>query len=350
MSEKTNSLSRRKFLQNAAAISAIGATVAVGARVWLQRKQRAGFNDKNPFAYENPPQRASGPGRLDFHSANRFAAPHPDSRRLICGPDDRLYLAAGNYITVLTDHGTVVSEIALSGAARCVAVASDGLIYAGLRDHVEVFTRDGKREAVWKTPAERTWFTGLAVGANDLFAADAGNRVVLRYDRSGKVIGRIGEKNPARNIPGFVVPSPFFTLALGGDGLLRVNNPGRHQIEAYTPDGDFEFSWGTASSAIEGFCGCCNPIGLALLRDGSCLTCEKGLPRVKIYDGVGTMKSVVAGPELFPENAARSKQGDFTGVGLDATVDSRGRIFILDLAQNDIRLMEANQPGEQRPS
>ena len=113
---------------------------------------------------------------------------------------------------------------------------ADGTVYAGARDHVEVFDAKGKRLATWESPGKRTWFTGLAVGENDVFAADAGNRVVLRYDKSGKLAGRIGEKNKERNIPGLIMPSPYLDVKLARDGLLRLNNTGRHRVEAYTAE------------------------------------------------------------------------------------------------------------------
>src|SRR5262249_4676088 len=135
----------------------------------------------------------------------------------------------------------------------------------------------------WASPGGRAWLTGLTTSAKDVFVADAGNRVIWRCDHSGKVLARIGEKNKERNIPGFIVPSPYFDLEMHPDGLLRVANPGRHRVEAYTVDGDLELAWGVASTAIDGFCGCCNPINIALLPDGRIVTCEKGLPRVKVY-------------------------------------------------------------------
>jgi sugar lactone lactonase YvrE len=254
-----------------------------------------------------------------------------------------VYIAAGNSVSVLDREGTRVMDIDLGTAARCAAVAGDGTIYAGVRDHVEVFDPKGKRLATWDSPGKRTWFTGLAVGENDIFAADAGNRVVLRYDKSGKLAGRIGEKNKERNIPGLILPSPYLDVKLARDGLLRLNNTGRHRVEAYTPSGDLEFAWGKPSNAIEGFCGCCNPVGLALLPDGRYVTCEKGLPRVKVYSPEGTFESVVAGAEYFVENAkATFVKGteDCRLGGLDAAVDSQQRIYILDLVANDVRVMK----------
>jgi hypothetical protein len=209
-----------------------------------------------------------------------------------------------------------------------------------LRDHIEVFDAQGQRVQVWDPAGGRAWFTGLALAEHWLFVADAGNRLVLRYDLSGALLGKIGERGQDR--PTFTVPSPFFDLKWHADGLLRVTNPGRHRVDHYTPEGVLELSWGTPSARIEGFCGCCNPIALALLSDGRCVTCEKGLPRVKVYSAHGQLESVVAGPESFPENTevCSGDMGDCQRGGLDAVADSRGRLHILDLVAGNIRTME----------
>jgi len=232
-------------------------------------------------------------------------------------------------------------ELALTGPVGCVAVARDGIIFAGLRDHIEVFDLKGVPVARWASPDPKAWLTGLAAGEKDVFAADAGKLVVLRYTRTGKIVGRIGGKDAERNVPGFVVPSPFLDVVIHKDGLLRVNNPGRHQVEAYTFDGDLEGAWGKPTAAIEGFCGCCNPIAISALPDGRVVTCEKGIPRVKIYSAAGEFESVVAGAESFPENAhACTDLNDCVHGGIDAAVDSDGRLYILDIVTSDVRVMK----------
>ena len=334
---------RRGFVKAAAGGAALlGALGTIGYFGMARRNQRSTDRPThNPFAYDLTPLNKTDPKLIHYEETSRIRCPHDDPRRITIGSDDQLRVASGNYISVLDREGGVLFEIALAAPARCLAVAADGSIYAGLRDHVEVFDPKGQRRAVWEVPARRTWFTGLAVAENDVFAADAGHRVVRHYDRTGKLIGQIGDKNPDRGVPGFIVPSPYFDVELGRDGLLRVNNPGRHQIETYTLSGDFEFGWGKATSAIDGFCGCCNPINLALLPDGRIVTCEKGLPRVKVYGSHGTFESVVAGPESFPEAAKASATDDADGTqgGLDAAVDATGRIYILDIAAGDVRIM-----------
>lgn len=337
---------RRKFIRQSvcgAGVLAAVAGVAVVSQRWRQgAKRAAGRESSNPFAYDVTRLTKTDPALIHYEEVGRIARLAEEPRRVVLGADDRLLMAAGNYVHVLDRSGARESDLAFRAPPRCLAVSGDGMIYVGLRDHVEIFDGHGQRRAAWDSPGPRTWFTGLAVGANDVFAADAVHRVVLRYDRSGKLLGRIGEKNQDRDVPGFVIPSPFFDVELHRDGLLRVTNPGRHRIEAYTFDGDLEMAWGKASASIEGFCGCCNPVNFALLADGRFVTCEKGLPRVKVYGADGTFQSVVAGPESFAENAkATSGDGlsDSTQGGLDVAVDARGRIYILDLVAGDVRIM-----------
>jgi len=326
--------SRRDFFgQSAGALAALSAIAA-------QRGQAGQRGSPNPFAYDISHLQKTDPKLIAYEETARWKAPHPEARRMAIAHDDALYICSGNYVTVMNQSGERCTEIALAEPPRCVAVAKDGAIFIGLRDHIEIFDAKGARQATWDSPGKKPWLTGLAVTENDVFAADSGNRVILRYDKSGKLVRRIGEKNKERNIPGFIIPSPFLDVEIARDGLLRVNNPGRHRVETYTSDGDFEGSWGAVSMGITGFCGCCNPINLALLADGRFVTCEKGLPRVKIYSASGEFESVVAGVESFAENGKACGPSDCTAGGLDAVVDSQGRIFILDFVTGDVHVMK----------
>lgn len=326
--------SRREFFSQAAG------TMAVLGAIASQRAAGAVAPPKNPFAYDVSHLQTTDPKLITYSEKSRWKAAHADVKRIAVGSDDTLYICAGNYLTAHHPAGEAKFEIAASEPTRCSAVAADGTIYLALRDHVEVFDPKGQRRATWESAGKKAWLTGLAVGENDVFATDAGNRIILRYDKSGKLIRRLGAKEKDRNVPGFIVPSPFFDVELSRDGLLRVNNPGRHRMELYTADGDFEGSWGVTSMGIAGFCGCCNPINFSQLPDGRYVTCEKGLPRVKIYSATGEFESVVAGVETFSENARACGPSDCTAGGLDAAVDSEGRIYILDIVTGDVRVMQ----------
>lgn len=290
--------------------------------------------DPNLILYEESSERIS----TGFAQSHAIAV---DSKGLI-------YAVGDNAVRVLAPNGDAINEISLSEAADCVEPGDDGRLYLGVKDRVEVYDARGQRIASWESLGANAVLTAIAVSGEDVFVADAGNRIVVRYDLSGKFVNRIGEKDLERNIPGFVVPSAYFDLAVSKDGLLRVVNPGRLRVEAYTFDGEFEFSWGQFSVAVEGFCGCCNPANIALLPGGGFVTSEKGLARVKVYDSEGTFVGVVAGPDQLLEGGtpyiAELPEQHRVG-GFDVAVDPDGCVLILDRTKNIIRFYTKKKAG-----
>ena len=310
----------------------------------LGRFSTLGASEPNPFAYKVDHLAKTDPKLIRFDQVQAWKCTLSRPRQVAIGAGDRLYVAYAKGVAAYGTDGVLMTEIATRGPVRCLAVAKDGSVIAGLRSSVEVFDASLKSVSTWEVPENKAWLTGVALSDNDVFLADSGNRVILRYDRAGKRVKRIGEKDKDRNVPGLIAPSPYLEVKIAPDGLLRVNNTGRHHVESYTFDGDLEFAWGKPTAAIEGFCGCCNPIGVALLPDGRHVTCEKGLPRVKIYTATGEFESVVAGPESFPENARTGSvrdASDGTMGGLHAAVDSTGRVTVLDLATGEVKTFKA---------
>ncbi len=252
---------------------------------------------------------------------------------LAVGPDGKIFVAGDKAIQVFDSQGEKTSEIKLEYEPRCLAVGGaehkyPGRIYVGASDHVEVLDAGGKPVGSWDKINEKALPTSIAVAENDVFMADAGNRIVWHYDTDGKLVNRIGAADRARKIIGFFITSPYFDLAVGRDGLLYVVNPCALHLEAYTFQDDLEFSWGKGSPTIDGFFGCCNPAHFAVLSDGRFVTAEKGLPRIKIYSPQGKFECVVAGQEQFPSVAA------------DLAVDNRDRILVLDSNKNRVLVFE----------
>lgn len=188
---------------------------------------------------------------------------------------------------------------------------------------------------------ERAHLTAIAQTNDAIYIADAGNREVIRCDANGKVVSRFGRIGANDGNPGFAVPSPYFDLNVGPEGVLWVANPGKHRVEAYTLDGKYETGWGETAMNVEGFCGCCNPVYFARLPDGRFVTSEKGLNRVKIYDVKGKFEGVVAGPEQLVKDrelARRACSNCQIGYGIPVACDSRGRVIVLDPATKSIRI------------
>ena len=214
---------RREFLGNAIRGAALIAAMPT-SQVAAVEKAAA-----NPFAYDLSRLEKTDPKLISHEEIKRWRAPYSEAKRIAITHGGALLVASSNYVTSFSTDGERGIEIALAEPARALAADADGSIFIGLRDHIEVFDAKGSHKTTWESPGKKSWFTALAISGDDVFAADSGNRIIYRYDRSGKVAARIGEKNKERNVPGFIVPSPYLDIEIARDGLLRVNNPGRHR-------------------------------------------------------------------------------------------------------------------------
>jgi hypothetical protein len=306
-------------------IIAVAGIVYFGIRAISDNVHKDG---ENPFEYNIEEFKKSDKSLLHYSQVKQIDL---DSERLFAlavGPDDKVYVSSKNSVRVLTKDGSPLSSIKTAGPAYCLAVDENNDLYTGLKDHIEVYNAKGVKTAQWESMGEKAIFTSIAVSKQSVFAADAGNHIVWKFDKAGKMQARIGEKNIAKDIPGFIIPSPYFDVAIDPDGFLWAANTGRHSIENYTETGDFRTSWGKYSMKLEDFCGCCNPTHMIILEDGSFVTSEKGIARVKVYNRLGNLVSIVAAPDRFAEGT----------VGLDLAVDSGKRIFVLDPKKKAVRI------------
>ncbi|MGB9597759.1 MAG: NHL repeat-containing protein [Candidatus Poribacteria bacterium] len=293
------------------------------------------------FKYDLTEFTKTDPNLIKYKEVNKINIKLQNASAIAIDPNDRIYVAGDKLIRVFNDKGDVLSEIELPNNATCLTVANNGDIYVAIRDHIEIYNQKGKQISKWNSIGANAVITSIAVHNDNIFIADAVGKIVQRYDIKGKLINVIGKKNSDKGISGFVIPSPYFDLLVANDGLLRVVNPGNHKIETYSFDGELMFSWGKTSLEIDGFGGCCNPVNIAILSDGKFVTCEKGLPRVKIYSEKGDFIGVVAGAESF-ENTVGIHNPEIckeeSAKVLDVAVDSKGRIFVLDPAEKTIRI------------
>ncbi len=264
-----------------------------------------------------------------------------ESRFVAVDTKDTIYLAGDKAIRIIDIQGKIKDFIELDVSPFCL-VPTDEQFYIGTRDRIIITDKKGNVQKEWAGLGANSWITSLAISENLIFIADAGQRIVWCYDIDGSFIRKIGEKNLEKYISGFVVPGSYFDLAMAPDGLLRVVNPGNHQIEAYTVNGEREFAWGQFGNRLEDFTACCNPVSIAVLSDCSIITCEKGVARVKVYDTFGKLKGFVADPAIL-ENAPlsiSSKPEQAQRYGFDIAADDNGHVFILDRARNMVRFFK----------
>ncbi len=244
--------------------------------------------------------------------------------------DDELnaYVCSDKEVQVYNKDWKMLFSFRVDSNLSSIALDPGKAIYLGLANHVEVFDMKGKRMAVWKPYLEDSYFTSLASMGKDIYAADAQNSIILRYDDQGRLINTIGKKDTTKGVKGFIIPSLYFDIAAGPYNELWAANTGMHQLEHFSPEGELLSSWGTASMSLEGFAGCCNPVHFAILQNGYFVTYEKGLDRIKLYDPVGKYVCAVTGPAEVNEKSLNTCT--ISAPIHDLAVDRDGNIYALD--------------------
>ncbi len=292
------------------------------------------------FTYDLSAYQKIDPALVRYREVEAFDTGFTRVRGIAAAPDGRVLVAGDETVRAFGPAGARLAEFPAGDRPRCLAAAADGLLVVAMKDHVRTFGPDGSPKAVWERLGDTAVITSIAVADDAVFAADAGRREIVHFDRSGAVKGRIGRKSAERDVPGFVVPSPCFDLAVASDGQLRIANPGKHRVETWTTYGDFVRAWGAPSFQVEGFVGCCNPAHLALTPEGDFITSEKGIPRIKRYAPDGKLIGVVATPEtlLAGRSDAIDPQAGGTGAVYDVAVDAQGRVLALDPFTRNVRV------------
>jgi hypothetical protein len=283
---------------------------------------------------------------LRFRQSQQIPLQVEQAQALAVGPKDWLYVSGNQVVHVYQSDGRLVRQITTAGTPKCLAAGTrdhvvPGQLYVGTKDSVQVFDEDGQPIATWKDLGDDVLITSIALTYDNVFVADAGNRVIVRLTTDGNVVDRIGEEADATGAAaGFVIPSPYFDVVADPNDLLYVVNPGVRQIETYSLNGVLEAVWGAAGSDIAAFFGCCNPSHLALLPDGRFVTSEKGIPRIKVYRANGEFDCVVAGPEQLevPATSLGDPRDTDAELVFDVAVDGRGQVLVLDRRSNSIRV------------
>ena len=284
----------------------------------------------NPYEYHMDSIRMADSSTLLYKVRSSFQTSLAEIHGIALDNKGRIMVCGKGGVEVFDNSGKRQQLLPLTGTAGCMTMTSNGNLLLGIEDHVEIMNPDGKIISKWKKEGSESVITSIATRDKDVFVADAGLKTVFHYNISGKKIKRIGEEDPARGIKSFVIPSPLFDLGIDREGALWIVNPGRHLLEKFNFDGDLLSSWGYGAMTVDGFCGCCNPSNFAFLPDGSFVTSEKAIERVKIYQKDGTFAGMVAGADQFEAGTK----------GLDLAADANGLIYLLDPVKKRVVIYE----------
>jgi len=329
--KEDDSIARRNFLKKGLGTAAGITLTGVAGLSILQ--EESGRNKENPFEYNIDNFKKIDERFLIYKEEPPIKADYELHFAITINNKDHLYVSVDKKIVEFDPHNNPVSSFVIDESAYCLESDKNGDLYLGMADHVEIYDTSGKRKASWPSLGSDAIITSLAVCEDFVYVADAGNLVVWKYDKQGNKLAEIGRKDDKKDIPGFIIPSPFFDVEIDSDGFLWAANTGRHSLENYSKDGGLRSKWGEPSMTVEGFAGCCNPSHFVIMENGSFVTAEKGIVRIKVYNRLGNLQAVVAGPDAFIEGT----------VDIDLAIDSKQRIFALDSKRKEIRIFSKKE-------
>jgi DNA-binding beta-propeller fold protein YncE len=287
---------------------------------------KPGEQAANPYAYDIDPFSKTDTALIMFSESRNFSLDMNEPSGVAIF-DGKIFIVGDRKLQIIDTSGTLLKEESFDQKPSCVYASSKN-IFIGFTRSVSVLNLDGQKTGEWTSFPDSTVITSLSEHSGTVFVADAGKRMVRKFNMDGKPLGTIEGKSGNDQIHGFIIPSPYFDLAFNPEGELWIVNPGKHSLENYTIEGELRTWWQASSIKIEGFSGCCNPAHFAFLPDGSFVTSEKGMVRIKTYKPSGEFSGVVAAPFKFNENSRAP----------DLAVDKQGNVYALDLDKKMLRV------------
>jgi hypothetical protein len=191
-------------------------------------------------------------------------------------------------------NSDLVKKWTLKTPSRITALSVEGdTLYASSMETIYLISIEGKPINEWGPYEANSIITSISAYGDHVAFADAGIKRVFILKKNGEVVSMIGQSDSR-----FIIPSPYFDVALRGNNTLFVANTGNRRVEKWSTEGVFMTQFGEPGTAPGAFCGCCNPAHFALIPQGF-VTAEKGINRIKILDADGKFIEFVSSKNSF---------------------------------------------------
>ena len=261
------------------------------------------------------------------------ASAHPFRRFLggvAVGAGDVIHALGDDEVRAFAASGKLLHAWPAPAGATCLAIGPDGRVFVGSPGRVDICAADGRRLGGFPVAnaGRPAAITSIRVFRHEVLVGDAAARCVCRYDATGRALGLVGNQDATR---GFMLPNRSLDFDVSTGGLIYATDTGRHRVAAWTLEGSLTGTFGRFGHANpEDFVGCCNPVNLAIAPDGTVVTGEKMIARVKVYAPAGRLLALI-GPAHFDQRATH----------LFLAVDSSGRVLAGDPVRREVKVFAA---------
>lgn len=203
-----------------------------------------------------------------------------------------IYLGGDSFVSCYDQELKLIWSLKAPDPITSLSFCNDS-VYASTIDMVLVINNQGKIISEWGPFENNSIITSLSANKSFIAFADAGNKAIYILDKGGEVVRMIG-----RNDGQFIVPSPYFDVALDSAGHIFVANTGHRRLETRNIEGTIISYFGEPGTAPDAFCGCCNPAHFIKTKTGY-ITAEKGINRIKILGESGEFIEFVSSKNDF---------------------------------------------------
>jgi hypothetical protein len=269
----------------------------------------------------------------DLQEVNRIQLPSIAASRIAASSAGGVWLASDKSVQHLSAQGDVLLRIELARPARCLAVNQDG-IFVAVRDSVLQFSSES--ELRWISPSIGT---GHLIGDIHVENSSISVSDITSGDRLQMGHGDSDPKWSRLHTEAEVKIAPLSRLVRYGKNQWLLTEPGRHRVVLLDDAGRIIDTWGSRSRDIDGFQGCCNPMAIAELPNGNCITAEAGQVRIKRFDAGGQFLHQIAGPDSITEVATTEDEDSQLRCrigGIDLATSQNGDLWVLHAAAQQI--------------
>lgn len=306
------------------------AAVIVAVMVGDWYSKRPDKMDPNKFEYSLD-EFKNVPEELILYKESKNFKVGFDSPKGITIEKNLIYLVGDKKLKIINASGKLLNELDFEEEPQTVEV-NGNIIYVAFEKQIKVLNKSLEQINQWTLEHDNSYITALSCNEEEIYVADAGIRKIHRFTKEGEKINEFEGKVSEDVLHGFIIPSPYFDIDINAYDDLWVVNPGMHTLENYTAEGRLREHWKASGNNTRNFSGCCNPAHYCFLADGSFVTSEKGLVRIKVYKPSGEFLGVVAPPTKFDDK--------IEGQAPDVAVDNEGNIYALDLDRKVLRVFE----------
>ncbi|MFZ0281839.1 MAG: hypothetical protein WAL29_09330 [Bacteroidales bacterium] len=204
----------------------------------------------------------------------------------------RLYMGGESYVTCLDKNFAKLWSLKTMAKITALSIAGD-TVFAASDENIDLISTNGELIDEWGPYEANSIITSISANKEFVVFADAGVKRVFVLKKNGEVSSMMGQSENK-----FIIPSPYFDVAISDDNTIFVANTGNRRVETWSKDGALIEFYGEPGTAPGSFCGCCNPAHFTIVPQGF-VTAEKGINRIKILDPDGGFTEFVSSNNHF---------------------------------------------------